>query len=107
MKAVCAICLALCLLGAGCGSEPFEPQKERGLIRNLPAPLYHQPAGRWRAGHAALVQGPGRERAGNQAVFQWQECALCHDLKMSCDPCHAYLGAPLISRGLDRAGTGR
>lgn len=86
------VIIILAVLLPGCQSEPPRAGAGRGMLSELPAPGYHAPAVWWRANHGTMVDGPWDLRPGSKPTFQWQECALCHDLRQSCQACHRYLG---------------
>lgn len=85
---------ALIMACGGPMDSPGKPAaKGAALLRpsasGLQAPAYHVPAGRWRAGHRALVALDGGPLGGG---FELGECYLCHQAK-GCNACHAYSGA--------------
>jgi hypothetical protein len=91
-----------CFAIMACGGPADSPGKPDGkgaaLLRpsasGLSAPAYHAPAGRWRAGHRALVSLHGPSRGGG---FELGECFLCHQAK-GCNACHAYSGAMALPK---------
>jgi len=58
------------------------------VARGTATPEYHAPAERWRTLHGEAV---------NRGDFSRRECVLCHDLRMGCNQCHQYIGAPRIA----------
>ncbi len=83
---------------AACRPERPPQVDRRGLrspAREMSAPPYHRPAAAWRREH-------GRWLGGEGALFTVEECLLCHRPAASCNPCHAYLGAPAVGRGGER-----
>jgi|Deesub1362A_J573_1020465.scaffolds.fasta_scaffold14007_2 hypothetical protein len=84
-----AMALAACQSG-------HPPQVDRRGLRpaaqEMPAPPYHRPAVAWRAEHGLWLGEDG-------ALFTTGECLLCHRPAASCNPCHAYVGAPAVGQG--------
>jgi hypothetical protein len=58
------------------------------IARTREAPDYHNPLEWWTAYHPQAI-GDG--------VFSKRECMLCHVPEQSCNKCHEYVGAKLVS----------
>jgi len=89
--------LGVVLVAVGLAAcQPGRPPQvgRRGLrpaAREMPAPPYHRPAVAWRAEHGLWLGEDG-------ALFSTGECLICHRARGSCNPCHAYVGAPAVAR---------
>lgn len=53
------------------------------------APEYHWPRRYWAVRHGDIMR--------RTMDFGLGECMLCHEAATSCDRCHRYVGAPLVS----------
>jgi hypothetical protein len=51
-------------------------------------PEYHAPREYWAVRHGELLR--------ETEDFGMRECTLCHEAETSCNPCHRYVGAPLL-----------
>ena len=58
------------------------------LDPDLSAPQTHSPLDWWQRYHMDVV---------NQGDLTQQDCLYCHDPATSCNNCHSYVGAALIS----------
>lgn len=51
-------------------------------------PEYHAPREYWAVRHGELLR--------ETEDFGMRECTLCHEAETSCNPCHRYVGAPVL-----------
>ncbi len=105
-----ALLLGLWLMAvAGCGpsgESPARPWRAREAAQAAPAqgaatatgaaPAYHQPGAWWRAQHSAQLGGAGSLWPWSRPMHSLGECLVCHRPSQSCQPCHAYVGAPAV-----------
>ena len=91
--AVCLIVLAMVLLLAS-QPVPEKPVKDGTgplavrLDPGVPAPTTHSPLEWWQANHPTVV---------NHGDLREQDCLYCHNADKSCNNCHSYVGAKVIS----------
>jgi hypothetical protein len=85
---------AMALLLAGCDPGVQKPLKDGTgplaitISRTREAPDYHNPLDWWTANHPQAI---------SDGVFSKRECMLCHVPDQSCNKCHEYVGAELVS----------
>jgi hypothetical protein len=58
------------------------------ISRTREAPDYHNPLDWWTANHPQAI---------SDGTFSKRECMLCHVPEQSCNKCHEYVGAELVS----------
>ena len=101
-RALILLALLLAALGLltalGCGPAVESPTgaSRAGSDSALAAPAYHSPGAWWRAEHSAQLGGAGSLWPWSRPAHNLGECLVCHRPAQSCQPCHAYVGAPAI-----------
>jgi hypothetical protein len=95
-----AMLLAMSLVW-GCGPAVERPGAARleAAQASQAAPAYHRPSAWWRAQHSAQLGGAGSLWPWARPAHGLGECLVCHRPASSCDPCHAYVGAPAMGGG--------
>ena len=85
---------ALVLALSGCDLGVNKPVKDGTgplaitISRTRQAPDYHNPLDWWTANHPQAI---------SDGTFSKRECMLCHVPEDSCNKCHEYVGAKLVS----------
>ncbi|MFC1492387.1 hypothetical protein ACFL6O_00385 [candidate division KSB1 bacterium] len=81
------------LLAAGCGFPKKPELRGEGTLAvqidsdKLMIPEYHNPLETWKPRHMQSIQ---------QKEFTERECMSCHQVEISCNNCHAYVGVPEV-----------